>query len=102
MPGIRALKARREIAGFPFARIAEPHGHNGNPIGIVEGRVVHIHAFAQALATGIIPKNAGFMNTCSGCLADDENSSFATNPEHGSWAQRQIRRADVAFADLGR
>ena len=66
MPERRTLAARRPVAArFRGARIAETHGHDRHPVGIVEDLPLDLQPLAQAIAAGIVPRQACRMRPCA-------------------------------------
>ena len=58
-PGGRALRRRRQIAGLAGARVTESHRQDGDAGFIVKHRLVHAQPIAQALAAGVVERQAG-------------------------------------------
>lgn len=87
MPQGGALRARRPVASVPVpARIAEPHGHDGNAPVVVEDGPVDGHPRSQAVTAGIVPGDAAGMDTGAWCLSDDQQPRTRFGPDDGTRA----------------
>src|SRR5262249_20231649 len=101
MPERRTFLARRKVAAVPIdARVAEPHGHNGDTRLVVEGFTVEMQPVSQAGAAAVVPGNAALVHFRAGRLADDEEARARLGPQHRARSQRQGVGADAAGADF--
>lgn len=100
MPQRGALGARREIATFPFARIAESGGDNGYAVFVVEDLPRQPEPGAQTVPGRVVPRNAGFVDAPSRGLADDQQPCGGGGAKHRAGRAGENARADRACADF--
>lgn len=101
MPQRRALGAGWRVAALvDLARIAKPHGHQREVVGVVERVFIDAQPLAQTVARIVVPRYAGFVNDGARRLADDQDAGLDTGADDGSWAERQMRLALAAGVDV--
>src|SRR5690625_4593298 len=102
MPCGRTDDLWRQIAVFPGTGKAESHRHDGDLIRIIESLPADSHPAAQAVAAGIIERNAGFMHFAPRRLADNEYPRISRRLYHRPWPQGKISLAYSAGSDSGK
>ena len=72
VPDVAAFLARRKIPALVVkARETESHGHDGEPIGVVEDILVNSHPVSKPVAGGIGERPAAFVYPRAGRLPAD-------------------------------
>jgi hypothetical protein len=102
VPGGRAFGAGRSVSAIgQAAGIAEAHRHDGDAGDVVELVAAKVEPQAEALAGGIVPRDAGFVDFRARGLPDDEQPGGRGDAENRAGSQRQMRGAEGAGAGFG-
>lgn len=94
VPKRSAFRPGREVTGFSLSGITKSHRDNCQVPGIIKDFIRNSHPFSEPSATGIVPWNSGFMNSCSGSLT---NYSNFTGRRCGNYWTRTKREIFLAY-----
>ncbi len=100
VPERRALGSRRQIPACASSRVAEPHRHLGNPLGIVEALVIDSRPLAQPIAACVIPGHPALVDPGAWRLADHEEPRDGRCLHDRPWTVRQMIPTVATGADV--
>lgn len=100
-PGRSAFRAGRQVAAAAGSRVAEAHGHQGDAGDVVEGLAIGAHPLAQAVAAGVVERNAGLVHATARGLANHQDARLTMGVDHRARRVRQGLGTVSAGADLG-
>lgn len=95
-PGFGALGTRRQVTARAGARVAEAHRHDGDATGVVERVAVNAEPGSQAVAAGIVERDAGGVDLPARCLSGDEEAGSRRQADHRTRTQWKVNFAETA------
>lgn len=96
-----ALGAWREVATLARAWVAETHRDQRDQRGIVELLVGELEPFAESLARGVVPGDAGVVRLLARGLTDQEDAGLLAALQQRAGLVGQVLGADRARAGVG-
>lgn len=100
VPRATALRARWQVTRGSGSGKAKAHGHDGDPLRIVEFVAAQSQPVAQSISACVVPWYPGFVHFASGRLPGDENDSASIRYQDRARLLRQFGCADGTGAYL--